>query len=56
MQVLAGVNRELGTTIAVITHNTGIAAMADRLITMRSGEIIRIQCNQTKIAPEELEW
>ena len=56
LQVLERVNRELGTTIAVITHNMGIAAMADRVITMRSGEIIRIQRNQTKIAPEELEW
>ena len=56
LQVLERVNRELGTTIAVITHNAGIAAMADRVITMRSGEIIHIQYNETKIAPEELEW
>ncbi|MDJ0903834.1 MAG: ABC transporter ATP-binding protein [Xenococcus sp. MO_188.B8] len=56
LQVLERVNRELGTTIAVITHNVGIAAMADRVITMRSGEIIRIQDNETKITPEELEW
>lgn len=56
LQVLERVNRELGTTIAVITHNAGIAAMADRVITMRSGEIIGIQCNETKISPEDLEW
>ena len=56
LQVLERVNRELGTTTAVITHNAGIAAMADRVITMRSGKIIRIQCNETKIAPEDLEW
>ena len=56
LQVLERVNCELGTTIAVITHNAGIAAMADRVITMRSGEIIRIQSNETKIAPEDLEW
>ncbi len=56
LQVLEQVNRELGTTIAVITHNAGIAGMADRVITMRSGEIVDIKCNQTKIAPEELDW
>ena len=56
LQVLERVNQELGTTTAVITHNAGIAAMADRVITMRSGEIIRIQCNETKVAPEALEW
>ncbi len=56
LQVLERVNRDLGTTIAVITHNAGIAEMADRIITMRSGEIINIQSNETKIAPEALEW
>jgi putative ABC transport system ATP-binding protein len=56
LEVLEQVNRELGTTIAIITHNAGIAAMADRVITMRSGEIIRIQCNETKMTPEDLEW
>ena len=56
LQVLERINRELGTTTAVITHNAGIAAMSDRVITMRSGEIINIQHNDTKIAPEDLEW
>ncbi len=56
LQVLERINRELGTTTIVITHNAGIAAMADRVITMRSGEIIKIERNQTKIAPEDLEW
>ncbi|MDJ0595008.1 MAG: ABC transporter ATP-binding protein [Pleurocapsa sp. MO_226.B13] len=56
LQVLERVNRELGTTIAVITHNAGIAAMADRVITMRSGEIIAIKSNEIKISPEDLEW
>lgn len=49
-------NCELGTTTIVITHNAGIAAMADRVITMRSGEIVRIQANQAKVSPAELEW
>ncbi len=56
LQVLERINRELNTTIAVITHNAGIAAMADRVITIRSGEIIRTQYNQTKMAPDVLEW
>ena len=56
LQVLERVNRELGTTTAVITHNAGIASMADRVITMRSGEIINIKENETKISPEDLEW
>ena len=56
LQVLERINRDLGTTTIIITHNAGIAAMADRVITMRSGEITNIESNQTKIAPENLEW
>ncbi len=56
LSALAQVNQELGTTTVVITHNAGIAAMADRVITMRSGEITNVQCNETKVAPTELEW
>lgn len=56
LDALAQVNQELGTTTAIITHNAGISAMADRVVTMRSGEIIRIQVNEAKVSPEELEW
>jgi putative ABC transport system ATP-binding protein len=56
LEALAQVNRELGTTTVVITHNAGIAAMADRVVTMRSGEIVRIQQNDRKVSPAELEW
>ena len=56
LESLARVNQELGTTTAVITHNAGIAAMADRVITMRSGEITHVTQNDTKVEPRELEW
>jgi putative ABC transport system ATP-binding protein len=56
LDALAQVNQELGTTTAVITHNAGIAAMADRVVTMRSGEIVRVQRNEHKVSPAELEW
>lgn len=56
LQVIERINRELGTTTAVITHNAGIAAMADRVITLRSGQILHVQRHTTKVAPEALEW
>lgn len=56
LDALAQVNQELGTTTAIITHNAGIAAMSDRVVTMRSGEIVRIQVNETKVSPAALEW
>ena len=55
LEVLEKINRELGTTTAVITHNAGIAAMADRVITMRSGEIIQIKHNEVKMSSADLE-
>jgi putative ABC transport system ATP-binding protein len=56
LEALAQVNQELGTTTAVITHNAAIAGMADRVVTMRSGEIVRVERNERKLAPTELEW
>src|SRR5215831_16303037 len=45
LEVLERVNQELGTTTAVITHNTAIAAMADRVIRLGSGEIVEVRRN-----------
>jgi putative ABC transport system ATP-binding protein len=56
LEVLERVNRELGTTTALITHNAAIAAMADRVIRMRSGEITEITRNARRAKPEELSW
>jgi putative ABC transport system ATP-binding protein len=56
LEAIEKVNRELGTTTAVITHNAGIAAMADRVITLRSGAIASINHNSVKLKPDELEW
>lgn len=56
LEVLERVNRELGTTTAVITHNSSIADMADRVIRMRSGKIVEVEHNQQKVSPTELEW
>jgi putative ABC transport system ATP-binding protein len=56
LEALAGVNRELGTTVAVITHNAAIAAMADRVVRMSSGRIAGIERNARKASPSELSW
>ncbi|MGE3526213.1 MAG: ABC transporter ATP-binding protein, partial [Gemmatimonadales bacterium] len=56
LEVLAKVNRDLGTTTAVITHNASIAGMADRVIRMRSGRIVDVARNPVKRPPGELEW
>jgi putative ABC transport system ATP-binding protein len=56
LEVLEHVNREFGTTTALITHNESIAAMADRVIRLRSGQIAEIRRNAQRAKPEELSW
>ncbi len=56
LTVLEQLNRELGTTTLVITHNAAIAAMADRVIHMHSGRIAQIDSNTHRARPDELEW
>jgi len=56
LEALARVNRELGTTTAVITHNATISGMADRVIHFSDGHIAGIDQNTEKIAPQELSW
>jgi putative ABC transport system ATP-binding protein len=56
LEVIERVNRELGTTTLLITHNVSIAGMADRVITLRSGEVIEDRRNTEKISPSELSW
>ncbi|HYW92303.1 MAG TPA: ABC transporter ATP-binding protein [Gammaproteobacteria bacterium] len=56
LEALARVNRDLGTTTVVITHNAGIAAMADRVIHMSDGHVGEIRRNPTRVDPRELSW
>ncbi len=56
LEALERVNRELGTTTAVITHNAAIALMADRVIRISSGRIIEETRNARKAAPADLTW
>ena len=56
LEVIEHVNRELGTTTAVITHNAPIARMADRVIRIGSGRITAIERNESKARPDDLVW
>ena len=50
------INRSENTTMLIVTHNVAISRMADRVIRMRSGEIIEDTINSNPIRPEDLEW
>jgi putative ABC transport system ATP-binding protein len=56
LQALERVNSELGTTTALITHNAGIAAMADRVIRMGDGRIVETRRNETRRPVAEISW
>ena len=56
LEAIDRVNRELGTTVAVITHNASIGEMADRVLHMADGRIAREVRNVRRAAPSELEW
>jgi putative ABC transport system ATP-binding protein len=56
LEVLERVNRDVGTIVAIITHNAAIAGMADRVVRVSSGTIAEIQRNVRKISPSELAW
>jgi putative ABC transport system ATP-binding protein len=56
LEALARVNAELGTTVAVITHNAAIAAMAHRVVTLADGRIIGDQRNVVRVGAGEIRW
>ncbi len=56
LKAIEKVNRELGTTTAVITHNAEISKMADRVIFISDGRISRVEHNSARLSPDELEW
>jgi len=56
LEALEQVNREFGTTTLIITHNAGIAAMADRVLTLRDGMVVGEQGNAARRPPAEISW
>ncbi|MDD3799427.1 MAG: ABC transporter ATP-binding protein [Novosphingobium sp.] len=56
LETLAKANRELGTTVAIITHNVGIAAMAQRVLHFLDGRIARTEINENPVDPQAISW
>jgi len=56
LQAIEHVNRELGTTTVVITHNAPIAEMADRVLRLADGRIVETRVNAHKLPASSLSW
>lgn len=56
LTLLQNLNKEMKKTIVLITHNSAIAPMADKVITIRSGLVKDVKINNEKVSVAELEW
>jgi putative ABC transport system ATP-binding protein len=56
LEAIERVNRELGTTTAVITHNTVIGQMADRVLHFGDGRVVGGETNAQRRPAHELSW
>ena len=56
LALMRHINRSENATMLIVTHNAAISRMADRVIRMRSGEIVEDTINNNPIRPEDLEW
>lgn len=56
LDLLRRVNRERGCTVLLVTHNSAIAGMADRVVGLRSGSLEEDRHNPTPLAAEALRW
>lgn len=56
LKLLEDVNQKYGNTVIMVTHNDAIKNMADRVFTLRDGEIRKNYINENKISANDLEW
>jgi len=56
LKLLQDMCRERGMTVIVITHNTALTPMADRVIKIKNGKVSRMYQNQTPVPVETIEW
>ena len=56
LKLLQDMCREKGMTVIVITHNSALAPMADRLIKIKNGKVSEMKTNETPVSIDEIEW
>lgn len=56
LRLLVDVRQRLDKTVLIITHNSAIAQVADRVVRLRSGEVVETTINREPVAPEEVTW
>jgi len=56
LKLLNDINKNKKKTVVIITHNAAIAAMADKVIRVRSGQVESLELNENPLPPERIEW
>lgn len=56
LQLLQDCSRKSGMTVVIITHNQALTAMADRVVSVKSGVVIDVRRNEYPIPIENIEW
>lgn len=56
LKLLQDASRKNGMTVLIITHNSALTAMADRVIRVKSGTIAEVHKNQEIVPVEQIEW
>ena len=56
LKILQDLSREKGMTVVIITHNSALTEMADRVVKIKSGSVSSVRLNETAKPIEEIEW
>lgn len=56
LEALVEVNRSIGATTLIITHNAGVAAIADRVVVFADGRVREMQVNTAPKLPRDVTW
>lgn len=56
LKLLSDVNRKTKKTVLIITHNSSIAQMADKIIKIKNGTVEKIEVNENPLPAERIEW
>ena len=56
LKLLQDTSRREGMTVIIVTHNSALTAMADRVIRVKSGAVVSVEINETTNPVEEIEW